>query len=394
MPAIRCKALRPALPVFAFALTLFAAVSGAQTFTTLHAFNGADGDRPDAGLIRDNAGNFYGTTSFGGAFHQGVIFKLDKSGTETVRYAFTGHSDGGYPRASLIRDTLGNLYGTTTSGGTLTCNNGRGCGLVFKLDGSGIETGLHSFTGAADGRAPNAPLLRDAAGNLYGTALTGGKGRGVVFKLDALGNETALYTFRGTSDGAYPYAGLIRDAAGNVYGTTNQGGDLTCRPPAGCGVVFKVDSAGTEAVLHSFTGTLDGSLPFAGLISDAAGNFYGTTFNGGAADMGVIFKLDAAGTETILHSFTGSDGANPYAPLVQDTAGNLYGTTYSGGASNMGAVFKLDSAGTLTLLHEFTGSNDGSHPDAGLLIDGKGNLYGTATYGGASNHGVVFRIAP
>jgi uncharacterized repeat protein (TIGR03803 family) len=398
MSTVRLLARNRVLLLFAvsvaFALTSLAPLCEAQTFTTLHSFNGTDGESPYGGLIRDNSGSFYGTTAFGGPFGQGVIFKLDKLGTETTRYAFTGHSDGGYPRASVIRDSMGFMYGTTASGGTLTCNNGRGCGLTFKLDSNGIETALHSFTGEADGRAPNAPLLRDAAGNLYGTALTGGKGRGVVFKLDSLGNETVLYTFAGNTDGGYPYAGLLRDSAGNLYGTTNYGGDLTCNPPLGCGVIFKLDTTGVETVLHEFTGTPDGAFPVAALIQDAIGNFYGTTSTGGTANLGTIFKLDTAGNETVLHSFTGSDGSYPDTSLILDSSGTLYGTAYNGGAAGLGVVFKLDSAGTLTVLHTFAGTADGAHPYANLLLDGRGNLYGTTTLGGSSNHGVVFRIAP
>jgi uncharacterized repeat protein (TIGR03803 family) len=387
------RQIRNSAPLFALAVTLLLASSSAQTFTTLHSFNGTDGDTPQAALIRDAVGNLYGTTMFGGAFQQGVIFKLDKSGTETVLRSFMGHFDGGNPRASLMRDASGNLYGTTSAGGTLTCNSGRGCGVAFKLNTSGIEIGLHSFTGSSDGRSPVAGLIGDADHNLYGTTFYAGENWGVVFKLDSAGHETVLHSFTGNADGAYPYSGVIRDAAGNLYGTTFNGGDLSCQSPLGCGVVYKVDAAGTQTVLHQFSGTLDGSLPIAGVISDAAGNLYGTTSNGGASNLGVVFKLDAAGTETILHSFAGSEGANPDASLVQDATGNLYGTTFNGGASGMGVVFKLDSAGTITVLHEFTGVNDGGHPSTSLLIDGKGNLYGTTTVGGAFKHGAVFRIA-
>jgi uncharacterized repeat protein (TIGR03803 family) len=179
-----------------------------------------------------------------------------------------------------------------------------------------------------------------------------------------------------------------------LYGTTNYGGDLTCNPPLGCGVIFKLDTTGVETVLHEFTGTPDGAFPVAALIQDAIGNFYGTTSTGGTANLGTIFKLDTSGNETVLHSFTGSDGSYPDASLILDFSGTLYGTAYNGGAAGLGVVFKLDSAGTLTVLHTFAGTADGAHPYANLLLDGRGNLYGTTTLGGSSNHGVVFRIAP
>ena len=154
---------------------------------------------------------------------------------------------------------------------------------------------------------------------------------------------TVLYSFTGGADGAYPYAGLLQDKACNLYGTTAHGNVLTCDAPLGCGTVFKLDATGTETVLHRFTGGVDGEIPYAGLVQDKAGNLYGTTFYGGASNAGVVFKVDPTGTESVLHTFAGppTDGEIPYAGLVQDKAGNLYGTTFYGGASNVGVVFKL-----------------------------------------------------
>jgi uncharacterized repeat protein (TIGR03803 family) len=236
--------------------------------------------------------------------------------TYTVLHRFTG-ADGARPAATLIADPAGSLFGTTYAGGV------SGYGTVFKLDKTGL-TVLHSFTGGADGGTLLGSLVRDSAGNLYGTTESGGAGGlGTVFKLDATGTETVLHSFAGGSDGANPHAGLIRDAAGNLYGTTKFGG------PSGDGVVFKVDKSG-ERVLHSFTGT-DGAKPAAALIQDSAGNLYGTTSFGGAAGAGTVFKLDTTGTETVLYSFSGgADGSNPFG-LIQDSSGNLYGTTIRGG---------------------------------------------------------------
>jgi uncharacterized repeat protein (TIGR03803 family) len=211
-------------------------------------------------------------------------------------------------------------------------------GTVFKLDATGAETVLHSFTGGpTDGAQPRAGLIRDRAGNLYGTTMSGNVfDQGTVFKLDATGAETILHSFVDWLDGRSPQAGLIRDAAGNLYGTTTAGG------ASNLGTVFKLDSTGTETVLYDFKGGADGSNPYAGLLPNAAGAFYGTTCCGSGSDFGTVFKLDTTGTETVLYSFTGSsDGKYPTSGLVRDAVGNLYGTSPTGGNFGLGAVFKL-----------------------------------------------------
>jgi uncharacterized repeat protein (TIGR03803 family) len=270
-----------------------------------------------------------------------------------VLYTFTGGADGSAPEATLVRDPAGNLYGTTVYGGDY------GKGVVFKVDTAGTETVLHSFTGGADGETPETGgLILDTAANLYGTTVFGGTYySGVVFKLDPTGTETVLYTFTGGADGGSPDTGLIRDAAGNLYGTTMQGGDLQACPYLGCGTVFKLDPTGKETVLYAFNGRADGYKPEASLIRDAAGNFYGTTWWGGdlhscpltlgSLGCGVVFKLDPTGVETVLHTFHGgADGAWPTSTLVRDTAGNLYGTASGGGnytcvAFGCGVVFRI-----------------------------------------------------
>jgi uncharacterized repeat protein (TIGR03803 family) len=197
---------------------------------------------------------------------------------------------------------------------------------------------LYSFTGGSDGGYPLAGVIRDSKGNLYGTTNGGGASyAGVVFKVDTSGNETVLYSFTGGSDGGYPLAGVIRDSKGNLYGTTNGGG------ASGAGVVFKVDTFGNETVLYSFTGGSDGGYPlWVVLVRDSAGNLYGTTNGGGASGAGVVFKVNAAGNETVLHSFTGgADGGNPYAGVILGPEGNLYGTTAFGGETNAGVVFEI-----------------------------------------------------
>jgi len=371
------------------------------SYKPLYSFTGgADGGSPAAGVILDPAGNLYGTTAFGGASDQGVVFKLDTTGTETVLYSFTGGTDGGKPQAGLIRDSAGNIYGTTTFGGIASGYSGYG--VVFKLDTTGTETVLHSFTGGADGSGPGG-VIRDSAGNLYGTTGGGGianclfGGCGVVYKLDTTGTETVLYSFTGGSDGSGP-GDVILDSAGNLYGITDGGG------ASNLGVVFKLDTTGAETVLHSFTGGADGSGADGGvLILDSAGNLYGTTALGGASNLGVVFKLDTTGTETVLYSFTGgADGSGP-AGVILDSAGNLYGITQGGGSANCplaeailmpncGLVYKLDTTGTQRVLPTFTGGADGGWPN-GVIRDAAGNLYGTTDGGGASNRGVVFTIA-
>jgi uncharacterized repeat protein (TIGR03803 family) len=225
-----------------------------QNYKILHRFaGGTDGSWP-FGVILDATGNLYGTTGSGSDpscdLGCGVVFKLDPAGAETVLHTFGG-ADGFQPLAGLIRDTAGNLYGTTGGGGAY------GWGTVFKLDPAGALTVLYSFTGGADGSKPEAGVIRDAAGNLYGTTQGFASGWGTIFRVDPVGKESTLYNFTGGADGSNPEAGLIY-AAGNLYGTTYQGGDLYGCFQYGCGVVFKMDANGTYTVLHTFTGGVDG----------------------------------------------------------------------------------------------------------------------------------------
>ena len=203
--------------------------------------------------------------------------------------------------------------------------------------------------------------------------------------------ESVIYSFSTFPHGANPYAPLSRDPAGNLYGTTNQGGQ------ADVGLVFKLSPSGTETILHSFLGGSDGANPYSGLLL-GDGNLYGTTYQGGASNAGIVYKLSPSGTETVLYSFTGgADGGNPYAGVIADSAGNLYGTTYSGGAFGYGTVYKL-TAGQETVLYSFTNGADGANPYAGVISDSAGNLYGTALYGGVANCtygcGVVYKLTP
>lgn len=372
----------------------------AQTFTVLYEFTGAsDGAHPYRGsLLVDNKGNVYGAASGGGntacnpSFGCGVLFKINSKARESVLYTFNGSPDGAEPYVTAIANPAGGGYAIAEYGGTGPCVRGlSGCGAIIKIDGTGKESVLYSFEGSPDGTYPQPGLVRDAAGNLYGTTELGGTfDDGTVFRIDPSGAETVLYSFAGSSDGEWPTGGLVRDKKGNLYGTTELGG------ADNVGTVFMLDSAGQETVMHSFGAGSDGAIPFAGLAHDAAGNLYGATQSGGAHNYGAVFTISrATGQESVLYSFAGApgDGSSPYATLVVDAKGNLYGTTWNGGANDDGTVFKLDPAGDETLLHSFAGS-DGRQIYGGLVLDAAGNLYGTALLGGINDNGTVFKLTP
>ncbi len=392
IPTIRLQTASVALGL-ALVLVLGAGATHSalgQTFTVLYNFTGPpDGGYPYAGLVRDAAGNLYGTTHQGGSSDYGTVFKVDTSGTEAVVHSFTGGADGGYPYAGLIQDKSESLYGTTWRGGS-------GYGVVFKLDTAGNETVLHTFTAGKDGISPYAGLITDATGNFYGTTEWGGSSiYGTVFKVTAAGKETVLYNFTGGSDGGHLLGGLVRDKKGNLYGTTESGGGYDD------GTVYKLSSSGTLTVLHSFTGyPKDGSDAVVSLIMDAKGNLYGSTCWGGAYGWGTVFKVNQAGRKTVLHSFAGGeDGGCPHGSLITDDAGDLYGNTYYGGGTGCdgnygcGTVFKLNTSGTESVLHRFAGgASDGAYPQGGLVRDAQGNLYGTATYSGEFGYGTVWKL--
>lgn len=350
-----------------------------MTLTVLHSFQGSDGAWPTAGLIQASDGNFYGTTSGAGASDAGTVFKVDTAGNPTVLHSFSG-SDGGSPNSGLIQANDGNFYGTTFYGGTY------GHGAAFKMDSLGKVTLLYSFSDPGPAN-PYAGLIQALDGNFYGTTYYGGPSdAGTAYRMDTSGNVTLLHPFS-SSDGAPPYAGLVQASDRNFYGTTYYGG---AGGGTGGGTVFKMDAAGNVTVLHSFSCT-DGCGAIAGLIQGNDGYLYGTTLGGGAFGDGTIFKIDTSGHLTVLHSFSSLDGWAPYASLIQGSDGNFYGTTAGGGASGAGTIFRMDPAGNVTVLHSFS-NVDGAMPEAGVIFGKDGKLYGTAYGGGAASDGVVFRL--
>jgi uncharacterized repeat protein (TIGR03803 family) len=388
----------------AAALFASASIAYAGGYTIVHNFSGHNGDgaMPEAALIRDGAGYLYGTTSSGGYYPtgQGIVFRIAPDGTETVLHRFcslNNCTDGSDPDGAMVRDGAGNLYGTTYSGGA-----NDSAGTVFRLASDGTYTVLHNFcstSACSDGYAPVGDLIRDRSGNLDGTTYIGGAyNGGVVFKLAPDGTETVLHSFcsrTNCADGNELYGGVIRDGAGNLYGTTYIGG------ADNAGVVFKLAPDGTETVLHNFcslANCADGGYPQDSMILDGStGDLYGTTEFGGSGGLncdarsscGVVFEISPNGAETVLHSFDDEDGGNPLGSLFKDRSGYIYGTTFSGGKNNNGVVFKLSPDGTETVLHYFGGVSDGKWPRGGVIND-NGNLYGTTLSGGGG--GIVFRV--
>jgi len=428
--------------IFAGALCVgilaFAAPSqAAWSSATLHHFTKKpDGQLPWGGLVIGKGGVLYGTATAGGDYgyiHNstettdgwGTIFKITPPAkghtawTTTIIHEFTGTYDGEYPYGSLVADRSGNLYGITTAGPKYD-------GSVFELSppkpGSydwTLKT-LHFFTGGSDGGTPYGNLIIDSSGNLYGTTYEGGEGCngsgcGLVFKLSPPlksggdWHETELYAFDGGSDGGNPEGGLARDSAGVLYGLASLGGD----PDAYAGTVYSLTPppAGSNTwhftLLHTFSGKTDGGLPNASPILDANGVLYATTVLGGTYFEGTVFKLTPpavkghAWTETVLHNFgNGSDGDVPHGALVFDSAGALFGTAYSGGAHGLGMAFKLAPPTKSQPnwvegdLKDFAGGADGDTPDAELVFDSKGALYGTSSGSALEDYGTVFQLTP
>jgi uncharacterized repeat protein (TIGR03803 family) len=358
------------------------------TFTTLHSFDGTDGNKSFAGLVQATNGSLYGTTYYGGAKDSGEVFEITLSGTLTTFHSFCSKSrcsDGEYTYATPVQGTDGNFYGTTYLGGS------KELGTVFKITPSGTFTTLHTFDGAT-GSQPLAGLVQGTDGNFYGTTYIGGsKGDGEIFKITPSGTLNILHSFcsgAACKDGENPFAGLVQGTDGSLYGTTLAGGSH------GGGTVFKITPNGTFTTLHSFcsqSGCPDGEFPQTGLVQATNGNFYGTTIVGGTYGSGTIFEITASGKLTTLYNVCSQsgcpDGNYLYAGLIQATDGNLYGVMEIGGANSGGTIFRITLSGTLTTLHSFCSQPacaDGQYPAAGLVQNTNGSLYGATADGGAN----------
>ena len=388
--------VRAAIFLLLFAITI--PFAGSQTFKVLHEFNGqADGALPEGALLRDAAGNLFGTTFAGSPIGEGTVFKIDSTGKESVLFSFNSFVSGSTPASALIQDQSGNLIGTGDGGPG-------GAGIVYRVSQQGQQNILHAFQGGTgrNARVPSGGPFMDKAGNIFGTTIFGGNGPcqfgcGSVYRLDTAGTVRVLHNFAGGSEGTQPFGPLVRDAAGNLFGIAKQGGDLACPefPQIGCGTVFKL-SNGVLTILHTFHGGLDGATPQPGLLLDASGNLFGAAGAGGNSGNGLIFKISSTGTYTVLHRFTSTEGKTPNGSLVVDAAGNFFGTAQTGGANGLGTVYRLTPAGRVTVLHAFTGDLDGAFPLAGLIRDPAGNLFGTAVKNFLINqfNGVVFQVTP
>ncbi len=399
-------------------ITLVASISPAahaQTFSTIYAFNGVDGIAPVSG-VTIRAGVLYGTTADRAAdscITCGAAYQISRAGSNWVHSTIALPPSSG---ARPVFGPDNHLYGTTVFGGqgndgtvfTLTpqmsiCKTSN-CFWTEKL--------LYQFRGGSDGQFPgNGDLIWDAAGNIYGTTTAGGTANiGTVYEMTKAGNnwtEMPIHSFTGL-DGSGPSGGVIFDSNGNLFGTASAGGLY------GYGSVFELnynhDSGWTETVLYNFQNLNDGEWPYGGLVRDSAGNLYGAANDGGSGGGGTVFELSPAGDTwvlTVLYSFSGLQGqyCGPYASLTLDNSGNLYGTTDCDGANGFGSVFRLTNTQAgweYTSLHDFTYGTDGADPVSQVTIDTDGTLYGTALHGGnldctggeGEGCGVVWMIKP
>jgi len=383
----------------------------AQQFDQLVYFNGPNGNNPGGKLAMDAVGNIYGTTFYGGRygdFGPGTVYKVSHNGSRwvlTSLYDFSGHSDGGNPWGGIVFGSDGALYGTTSTGGLY------GEGVVFKLQPQPTrcatalcywdETVLYNFTGGDDGGAPQGAVVFDSAGNLYGTTLSGGQGsNGVVYELSpAQGswNINVLYRFMGGSDGQYPEDGVVMDRSGNLYGSTFLGGADSV------GTVYELTqgaSAWTETVLHSFAGGNDGEYPTVPVV-DPSGNVFGATTEEGANRDGTVFELQPTGSGGFSYSIIYQFNSLATAPcdaecgFILDSAGNLY-SAGGGGMNGGGTIFELSPSNgswNLTVLWDLT-EQESDEPSSRLIFDAQGNLYGTTEYGGPGNDGNVWQLTP
>jgi uncharacterized repeat protein (TIGR03803 family) len=360
-------------------------------YTQVHAFAGADGSIPVAPLVQGSDGNFYGTTSEGGAYGHGTVFRSTRNGKITQLHSFVGGiGDGDTPRGGLIQAPDGYFYGMTTAGGLANV------GTIYKISSLGDVTIMHHFgtAGPQDGAYPLGELLLASDGNFYGTTNVGGSaGAGTLFHMDFAGNFSTIWDFGLVpNDGVNPVGGLIQGADGLLYGTAGGGGRF------GIGMVFSTIYAGEVVPLHHFSYG-DGATPTTRLLQTSDGTLYGTTRYGGSFGAGTAYSLTLTGDLTVLHAFggTATDGVQPNGALILAADGSFRGTTLYGGTANAGTVFKMLPNGKITLLHSFTNAVigtyvDGAVPLAGVILSTAGELLGTTSIGGVVSDGSVFRL--
>ncbi len=362
---------------------------------------GNDGGNAATALVLDGSGNLYGTTVVGGTYACGTVFKLAPQASppwqETVLYSFGCFADGKNPHGGVTFDPAGNLDGTTTSGGSGPSCGSSGCGVVFQLSPA-TEKVLHSFTGGSDGFGPGGGVTFDGSRHLYGTTPDGGTySQGVVYEVAPSGRERVVHAFTGGKDGGVGSLGLLLLESGSLYGVTEEGG------AHGFGTAFKLSESGKRqplSTLYAFKGKPDAASPYGGLVADAAGDLFGTTYYGGTNGIGTVFELtlNAKGRyhERVLYSFKGgSDGSSPTSTLVL-VGSNLYGTTSAGGGScACGTIFRVNATtGSESVLHAFGSGTDGAYPYYGLTKGPRNTFYGTTVAGGRAGQGAVFEFKP
>jgi uncharacterized repeat protein (TIGR03803 family) len=385
----RIPARRAARAILVLLLGTLALPAQARDVGTMHRFRGSDGAEPMGALIEGPDGMLYGTTRRGGPAGRGTVFRITPDGTATLLYDFRDPAVGGYPFAGLYRDAQGNLFGTSSG------DDHSGSVFEIPVDGSGAK-GLHTFSrDDKAGYAPVSQLVGDASGNLYGTTLYGGPtaGAGTAFKLRPDGTIRILHHFgQSQGDGGTPAGSVIMDAHGNLYGTTYSGGAYNV------GTVYRIARDGSYAILHDFNPVDDGIEPWGGLARDRQGNLYGTTIAGGNYGKGTVFRLAPDGTHTTLHSFTGQDGADAVSSPVLDSHGNLIVAASDGGIVGCGTVIEVRKDGTSRELHHFTTVGPrlhaGCQPYGGVMLGSDGAIYGTTMIGGlrTANYGTVYRL--
>ncbi len=368
-----------------------AGARGGLVFSTLLVFDGTNGASPKAALLEGQDGHLYGVTTAGGMSNAGVIFRIAKDGSGyTNLHSFTGGLGGAEASGALAQDAQGNFYGTTSTGGA---NN---AGTVFRFDGSFTTLASLDVTNGAN---PDTALVRADDGSFYGGAVAGlytnptyhVSGYGALFRITTNGHFSVPLVF-GNTNGAHP-RDMVPGPDGNFYGTTAWGGDYVGTFSLGYGTVFRFATNGTLTPLYSLNGGSDGGFPYGGLTLGPDGNFYGTAFSGGTYAVGTAFRVTPGGSFTRLHTFTGAEGAEPYAPLTLGSDGNFYGTAYAGGRGSVGTIYMIRLDGSGAALHHFNAISEGGNPMAKLLQASDGNFYGVTSAGGPFNFGALFRLS-